>query len=46
MEINIRDNIYYRGFNTQRELREDILNFIIDSKTDKIFLVHFFIIYT
>lgn len=36
MEINIKKNIYLKGYKSQSEMKEDILRFIMESKTDKI----------
>lgn len=36
MEIKINENIYFKTLNNKKELREFILNMILESKTDKI----------
>lgn len=36
MEINLRDNIYYKSFDDRTELKKMILEMIYESKTDKI----------
>lgn len=36
MEIKINDNIYFKSLKTKKDLREVILNMIVDSKIDKV----------
>lgn len=36
VEINLKDNIYYKSFNNKIDLNEDILNFIFSNTIDKV----------
>lgn len=36
MEINVQKNIYYQPFNSRKEMKEKILEFILNSKLDKV----------
>lgn len=36
VELNLKEKITYKSFKTQKELNENILNMIFESKTDKI----------
>jgi len=36
MQIELKENVIYKTFNTKNDLREFILNMILNSKTDKI----------
>ena len=36
MEINIKDNIYFKTYNKKISLNEDIVNFILSNKIDKV----------
>lgn len=36
MEINVQKNIYYQPFNSRKELKEKILEFILNSNLDKV----------
>jgi len=36
LELNIKEKIIYKSFNSQKELNEFILNMIFESKIDKI----------
>lgn len=36
MEINLKDNIYFKTYNKKISLNEDIVNFILSNKIDKV----------
>jgi len=36
MEINLKDNIFFKPYNNKIRLNEDIVNFILDDKIDKV----------
>ena len=36
MEINLKDNIYYKPYNKKVKLNEDIVEFILSDKIDKV----------
>ena len=36
MEINIKDNIYFRTYDKKVKLNEDIVDFILSDKIDKV----------
>ena len=36
MEINLKDNIYYKPYSKKLKLNEDIVNFILENKIDKV----------
>ena len=36
MEINLKDNIYYKPYNKKIKLNEDIVDFILSDKIDKV----------
>jgi hypothetical protein len=36
MEINLKDNIYYKPYDNKICLNEDIVNFILSNKIDKV----------
>lgn len=36
MEINLKDNIYFKAYNKKVTLNEDIVDFILSNKIDKV----------
>ncbi len=36
MEINLKDNIYFKTYDRKVKLNEDIVNFILSDKIDKV----------
>ena len=36
MEINLKDNIYFKPYDRKIQLNEDIVNFILSDKIDKV----------
>jgi hypothetical protein len=36
MEINLKDNIYYKPYKEKKKLNEDIIDFICSNKLDKV----------
>lgn len=36
MEINLKDNIYYKSYKNKVDLNEEIVNFIFSDKIDKV----------
>ena len=36
MEINLKDNIFYKSYRTKKELNEEIIDFIFSNKIDKV----------
>lgn len=36
MEINLKDNIFFKTYNNSKSLNEDIVNFILSDKIDKV----------
>jgi len=36
VEINLKDNIYYKPYSKKLKLNEDIVNFILENKIDKV----------
>lgn len=36
MEINLKDNIYFRSYDKKIKLNEDMINFIFSNKIDKV----------
>lgn len=36
MEINLKDNIYFKTYNKKTSLNEDIVDFILSNKIDKV----------
>jgi len=36
MEINLKDNIFYKPYNNKIKLNEDIVDFILSDKIDKV----------